>query len=183
MTMKRILKIGILLIGIYLGFPYILHATVLQGDAPTLFSCQDRSKYGEKKWKELEKVFIKNPETQILTNVCNWGDIYYVLREDRTETSTKLRAGIYFSKTNKKYMERYAHPVIGYCEIEAPKNIFRPAKFRLDYLCYQPQVAAAQSAGEEFSFRAKKRKTMWRPCTVFFGGDTKRQCGEFQKFP
>lgn len=129
-------------------------------------------------WKVLEYAFIKRPKTQKLIQVCMAGSTAYILREDTLKNGDrKIRAGVFMFGDGMIFLERKSQRYTSYCELE---DTTAARTMRANYLCYSPQVAAAYSQGEEYSFRIDKKYTLRRDCTVFFGGGQKKKCGRWK---
>lgn len=124
-----------------------------------------------------EKAFVKNKKTQRLFTKCGYGQMIMVLREEnRPDGEHLVKAGAYFLGSDFVLMERKSHPMDVLCDIQKTSN-----SDRIDYLCYNPTVAAGSVGGEEFSFRLQKRRSYRRDCTVFFGGLKDKECGKWKR--
>lgn len=127
-----------------------------------------------------EKTFIKNKKTQRLFAKCGYGQMIMALREEnKPDGEHVVKAGAYFlgfPGSDFAVMERKSHPMDVLCEIQSASN-----SDRINYLCYNPTVAAGSVGGEEFSFRLKNRRTYRRDCTVFFGGLKNKECGKWKR--
>lgn len=124
-----------------------------------------------------EKAFIKNKKTQRLFTKCGYGQMIMVLREEnKPDGGHVVKAGAYFLGSDFVLMERKSHSMDVLCDIQKTSN-----SDRIDYLCYNPTVAAGSVGGEEFSFRLQKRRSYRRDCTVFFGGLKDKECGKWKR--
>lgn len=131
-------------------------------------------------WTTLQTTFIQHP-MQHITQVCMYGSTAYILiEEDQANGDRLTRGALYRFGNHKSYVEKKGHRIMTYCELE---DTGRAKNLRVNYLCYSPQVAAAYSQGEEWSFRIKKtkRRTYQRDCTVFFSSEEKKKCGKWKR--
>ncbi|MBI2638344.1 hypothetical protein HYW83_02020 [Candidatus Peregrinibacteria bacterium] len=128
-----------------------------------------------------EKTFIRNKKTQRLFTKCAAGQMIMALREENKSNGEHVvKAGAYFIGVDEKQdfiiMERKSHSMDVLCDIQKTSN-----SDRIDYLCYNPTVAAGSVGGEEFSFRLKNRRTYRRDCTVFFSAGMENECGKWKR--
>lgn len=134
--------------------------------------------------KVLQYEFIKNPKKQKIMQICTYGSMAFVLREEEKKDGRAARGGIYsFSNDpqqwHKKYIEKRSHRVSNLCEIQESST--QADDVRINYLCYNPTVAMAYTKGKEFSYRVPKRRTYVRDCTVYFVEGQEDECGKWKR--
>lgn len=142
------------------------------------FTCDEEGIFDELMTKEdLEKAFVKNAAQENITQVCAHNGIIFALIEKTTDEAggRTVRGAIYSLPKEKAYREKKEHDFNVVCYIQKYSN-----KTRINYLCYNPTVAAGSVGGEEFSFRVKKRQSFRRDCTVYFGGPKDKKCGKWK---
>lgn len=133
--------------------------------------------------KILQYEFIKKPAKQKIAEICTYGSTAYVLREETSGKKMKMIGGMFifapsdFMKMEKfLIVERTGHLFSNTCELQ---DTTQAESSSVDYLCYNPAVAAGSAKGVEYSFDITTKKTSKRNCTVNFGG--KNTCGKWKK--
>lgn len=163
----------------------ILFSSTVSAAIPPIdlrFTCDEEGIFDELKTKEeLEKALIKNAAQENLMQVCAYNGMIFALIEYNAEGVSgerTVRGAIYSRIKEKAYRERKSHDFSVVCYIQKSSRARR-----INYLCYNPTVAAGETGGEEFSFRiiGKKRLSYRRDCTVFFGGLKDKECGKWER--
>lgn len=161
----------------------ILFSSTVSAAIPPIdlrFTCDEEDIFEELMAKEeIEKALIKNAAQESITQVCAHNGIIFALIEYNAagvSGERTVRGAIYSRIKEKAYRERKSHDFDVVCYIQKSSN-----KTRVNYLCYNPTVAAGSVGGEEFSFRVKKRQSFRRDCTVYFGGPKDKKCGKWER--
>lgn len=125
--------------------------------------------------KKLAKTFIKNAASEQFAAICKRSAVIYVIIEKQNkEKGRMVRGGIYNVKKQKTHREKISHSGSVYCEIKQTSH-----SKKINYLCYNPTVAAGSTKGYEYSFRVKNKKSYMRECTVYFIAGMEDECGNW----